>query len=413
MQDMWESFADKATRFFKTDVRYLVRSGFWLTMSQVFSSAASFAISLAFANLLSKDAFGMYKYVLSIVSILSIASLSGIDTALSQAIARDHDGSFAPGLKRKILWGFMGGTIGLVVSGYYFVQANWLLAASLIVASLVMPFMNGFDLYNAVLSGKRQFKRYSFYNAWSQIANMVMLVATIYFTKNAIAIVSVYFIGNALINLYFLRRTLKANPLNDHVDPETLSYGAHLSAMDIINTVAGQLDKILVFHYFGAAELAIYTVAIAPTEQIKALLKGINFIAMPRFAMRDKEDMKANMGSKVLALIAFSAAIIAAYIFAAPFLFHVFFPAYADSVAYSQVVAISIVAFIAGSLLQTALKAQASTRQLYKFNIYTNVVSVALLAVGIGWFGIWGAIWARVIGRLFLFALSYFLVKRM
>lgn len=408
-----DELMDKANKFFKTDVRYLVRSGFWLTFSQIFSSFAALAISIIFANYVSKDTYGLYKYVLSIVGILSISSLYGIDTALSQAIARNFDGSFVPALKRKILWGFIGSAVGFGISFYYYIQMNNLLAFSVLAASILMPFMNGFDTYNSVLAGKRQFKRFSFYNAWSQIITTILIIAAILLSKNAIVIISVYFLANTLVNLYFLRKTLKNNTLNNLVDPETMSYGNHLSVMDIINTIANQLDKILVFHYFGAIELAVYSMAVAPTEQIKGLLKNINFMAMPKFATRTKEEIKIDMRPKLIQLGIFSLVIVIAYIIFAPTAFHYLFPKYLDSVAYSQVVAISIVASILGTFMYTALKAQASTKELYEYNIYTNLFSIIVLSIGIAYWGLWGAIIARVIGRFFLFGFSYYLIKKM
>ena len=62
----------------KTDMIYLARGGFWLTLGQVISSLSAFLLAIAFANLLPKETYGEYKYILSIASILAIPTLTGM-----------------------------------------------------------------------------------------------------------------------------------------------------------------------------------------------------------------------------------------------------------------------------------------------------------------------------------------------
>jgi O-antigen/teichoic acid export membrane protein len=400
-------------RWLKTDIRYLLKGGFWLVLGQGFASIAALVLSIAFANLLSKDVYGIYKYILSIIGTLSIASLSGIDVALVQAIARNYEGGFIKGLKKKIAWGFIGSIIGFGIGIYYFIQANNLLGYGIIIGCLFFPFMNAFRLYGSVLNGKKLFKAYSLYNVITQTGAASLLILTLFYTKNLLIILSVYFLANTLFNLLFLFFTWKKYPLNGNEDPETGPYAMHLSAMDIINTISGQLDKILVFQLLGAAELAIYTIAVAPTEQLKGLLKNVNFLALPKFATRTQEEIKAGLNNKLLYFGVFVICIVALYIIAAPFLFPILFPQYLESIPYSQIMALSVVTSILSTFMYTILGAQAKRRELYEYHIYNNILNIGLLVLGIYFYGIWGAIFARVINRAFLLGLSYRLVKRM
>jgi len=51
----------RSEKYFKTDMVYLAHGGFWLTLGQIISSAASFLLAIAFANLLPKETYGTYK----------------------------------------------------------------------------------------------------------------------------------------------------------------------------------------------------------------------------------------------------------------------------------------------------------------------------------------------------------------
>ena len=89
----------RSERHTKTDMVYLASGGFWLTVGQIISSAATFGLAIAFANLLPKETYGTYKFVLSIAGILTIFTLPGMVTSLTQAVARNFEGSVILALK--------------------------------------------------------------------------------------------------------------------------------------------------------------------------------------------------------------------------------------------------------------------------------------------------------------------------
>ena len=59
-------------KYLKTDLVYLSRGGFWLSIGQGVAMLSGFFLSTAFANLLPKESFGTYKFILSGVAILGI-----------------------------------------------------------------------------------------------------------------------------------------------------------------------------------------------------------------------------------------------------------------------------------------------------------------------------------------------------
>ena len=67
-------------KYTQTDMVYLTRGGFWLILGKIVFNISGFLLIIAFANLLSKEAYGTYQYVLSVASILAIPTLSPIPT---------------------------------------------------------------------------------------------------------------------------------------------------------------------------------------------------------------------------------------------------------------------------------------------------------------------------------------------
>jgi len=57
--------------------------------------------AVAFANLISKEGYGTYQYILSTVGLLGIFGLSGIKTAISHASAHGNDSSLFDAIKQR------------------------------------------------------------------------------------------------------------------------------------------------------------------------------------------------------------------------------------------------------------------------------------------------------------------------
>ena len=81
-------------KYTKTDMVYLFHGGFWLTVGQVVTTLSVLALGIVFANVLPKDVYGTYKYLLAIAGIFSLFTLPGMNVALIRAVARGFGGSY-------------------------------------------------------------------------------------------------------------------------------------------------------------------------------------------------------------------------------------------------------------------------------------------------------------------------------
>lgn len=399
-------------RYTKTDMLYLAKGGSWLFIGQVVSTLSVFITSIAFANLLPPDVYGIYKYVLSITSILAITTLTGMDSAVTQAVARGYDGSLSQAFRTKLKWGTLGTVASLFIALYYYTQGNLVLALSFCIVAIFTPFNESFDLYNSFLFGKKDFGTQAKYGVLSKILIVSSIVTTLFLTNNIWIILSVYFMSLFLPSAFFLIKTLRKQKENNNIDKDTVSYGKHLSLIGIIGLIAMELDKILIFQNIGATELAIFVLAVAPVDQLKGIMKNLNSLALPKLANQKGEDIKKSINHKILILALITGGIVLVYILLAPIFFKLFFPKYLSSVIYSQILSISLIGAVISSFLYTVLESQKAKEQLYKFNIYGNLFTIILLFPLVLAFGIWGAISARIISRYILATISYKLVKK-
>lgn len=393
----------KSEKWTKTDMIYLAKGGFWLTLGQGVSSVSSFLLAIAFANLLPKETYGTYKYIMSIVSLLAIPTLAGMNTAIIQAVARGYEGSVMPAFKTKVKWGLLGGLASLILTGYYYFQGNNTLAISFLITAVFVPFMDSLLIYDSYLNGKKDFKALSNYTIITRIVSMIVMVGAIFLTKNIFLIIASYFTTNTLLRIIFFKITFSKNKLNTESDPETISYGKHLSLMGILNIVSFYADKLLIFHYLGATELAIYSIAIAPIEQIKGLLKNINILALPKFSTADTRNLVTNLKPKILKMIFVLITIFICYILFSPIMYKLFFPQYVGSIFYSQLFSISIIFTGPLLLVLSVFQSKKNKKILYQYNLIRPILRIILLFIFIHYFAITGIIIAILLSYFFEF----------
>ncbi len=403
-------FLRKTQKYTGTDNVYLAKGGSWLTLGQVISTVASFLLAVAFANLLDPTTYGNYRYVLSIIGILGILSLPGLNTAITQATARGLEGSFYTAFKTKLKWGLLGSLGAVGLSGYYFLRGNHLLSIPLLISAIFLPLMHASQIYASFLSGRKLFGFGVKYSTLSQVISTAALIITLFLTKNIFWMVAAYLITNTLSNYFFYFLTkIKFQP-NRKEDPQTVSYGKHLSLMGVIGETVSQLDKVLLFTLVGAAPLAVYYFALAIPDQIKNISQNFSTLAFPKYSARTPEEIKTGMKQKSLQLFFLASMVILVYVIAIPYVFKIFFPKYLESIFYSQIYIFSLLTLPVG-LMKTSFSAKARKKELYLMQI-PSFLQIALLVCLVPFFGIMGALGAVLGTKAVGVALTLFLFRK-
>lgn len=397
-------------QYTKTDMIYLAKGGGWLTFDTVVSAFITFGIAVAFANLLPKETYGTYRFILSVVAILAIPTLAGMKTALTKSVAQGFDGSLLAVLKERLRWGMLSTLGSFGVSGYYLWQGNQELGIAFAIIALLIPLYESFALFQSFLNGKKKFNTLAQYNIASRLFSGFVLVGTIFLTSNLFLILLAYFGSWIIARTFLFYRTKSRFTENNKVDMGTTSYGKHLSLMQIISIIANHLDKILLFHFLGAAQVAIYAFAVAIPEQAKGMLKSLSTLALPKFANRSSESIRSQLWQKIGVFILVVIPAIGLYWIAAPYIYEIFFPEYTQSIFYSQIYTLSLIG-TATILPKAALEAKESIKNLYIFNLIGSVVYIGLLIVLVVLYGLLGAIIAIILKRLFHLGLASYLVK--
>jgi len=405
------SFLRKTQKFTETDNVYIAKHGTYLTLGNFITMAAAFLFSVAVARLLPKEIYGQYKYILSLVALISITSLQGINTAVVRGVAQGFEKTVKQGFKTKLKWSLLGSLISLGLGIYFMIQGNPTFSFSFLIVAIFLPLTESGRIYQSYLDGKKIFNKRVKYTTIVRILSTIALIITLLLTKKLIILILVYFLSETIFINYFLLRTLKKYPTNNKQDNQAINYGKHLSLMSVINTVSQNLDMILVFNLLGPVQLAVYSFAVLPIKQLRKPFLIIKELAFPKFSVRSNKDIKRALFKKLLkttSLIIVPLIII--YIIFAPYLYGIFFPQYMDSVFYSRIFSLDLLIFPA-SMMALVLQAKKKTAELYKINALNPIVQIALLILLVPIYGILGIILAKLLSNMFYSIIVYLFFK--
>jgi O-antigen/teichoic acid export membrane protein len=398
-------------RYTKTDMNYVVKGSFWLNISQVVSTGAGFLLSIAFAHFLTQETLGTYKYILSLFGLLGSLSLTGVGSSINRAIAKGAEGELIKGFWLTLKWSLLISAGALVLSIYYFINDNTTLAIGMLIAGACAPLLDSGDLYSVLLSGRKDFRGLSLYRIGRTIFVSLGIFLAVLSTQNPIYLIAVYFFVNTFSSLFLFNLVLKNKKPNSILDHDTHSLSKHLSVINLLATVADQIDDVLVFHYLGPVQLAIYNYAVAIPNNLSGFVKQLGGLALPKYVHREKSDAQKTLITKSFILFCITLPVAILYVFFAPYIFELLFKQYHESILYSQVYSVTLL--MSAVLPLAFLDAHIAIKEKYQLSILSNVFKLIAIFVGIIVWGIWGVLIARIISKFFGVSLAFFFAKRL
>ena len=399
-------------KYTKTDMVYLAKGGFWLTTGQFFATISAFLLALAYANFLPKESYGTYKYILSIAMIIGALSLTGLGTTIVRSTSRGFEGVFRTSFIVNLKWSFLVIVPAFLGSIYYYINDNKTLFISLIIIGLLSPLMQSLSFYGYFLNGKKEFKTSTIYNIYTILIPAFSLFLVVIFTDNPITIILFYFLSSIFIKTILHLKTLKKYNPNKKIDKNSVKYGKHLSVMNLIGVISNNLDSILIFHYIGPIQLAVYSFAKAIPIQFNFIKKAIKTLSLPKISEKNIDELKKTIPTKAWKIFLMASIIVLIYVISAPYIYKLIFPQYIESVIYSQVLSLFIL-FFPSLLFTQTLIAHMKNKELYITSAIIPGIKIVLLFSLLPFYGIWGAIVALLLTNFLHFIILLYLFKRL
>lgn len=396
-------FLRSSESIFRVDMLYLTKGGVWTTLRFIIGTLTSIVTVVAYGNLLPREIYGTYNYLLSLGAALSFLTFSGTGTAVMRAVARGYENVVPEALRVYLKYNLIAVATVLAAAIYYGYKGNWLFAFSLAMLSLAYPVAEAYHLYVQVLTGKKRFDIQTKVTSITAVVSAVVTVVALLLTQNILILVSVYSIVSLLTNMIAYSLTTK-NLDKSEPNPEQMKEmkhtSLHLTGAGIIGVIASYIDRIVLFQVAGPAALAVYGLAIAGPDRLKSLIKNLGGIAMPNLAQRSLHQIRQMVYRRIGFSIFIGTVLFLVYFLLAPAFFKLLLPKYLDAIIYSQVQALSLIVVPVSIYIGGIFASQNMLRAFYALNIGSHVFRILLfVSFGLLW-QIWGLIFASLLFSL-------------
>lgn len=400
-------------RYTRTDMVYLASGSFWVSLKASLFMLMSLGSMVAFAHLATQELYGEYQYVLATIGLVTVLGLPGMKQALVRSVAQGYDRSLIVAFREKMHWSLLAALALLAASGWYVYQGNLELGGVFALGAVSFPIINSTQIFTQFWRGKQRFQRWALFHVLFQAASMGAVVSALFFTDdNVVLILAMFFGAQAVVGVGLFLVTLRAQE-NTRVDTGLVSFSRHLTVMGAIGTIAGQLDKIILWHFVGPAQLAVYSFAADPVNKVKGLLP-IRTLALPRLSKNrvNTAGRKRKIFSKFVLLFALTIPMAIGVALVAPFVYTIIFPQYVEATQYIPLLSV-LIALTPFAVLSLSLTAEMKTRSLYVTQSVVPVTKIALFLVLTPLYGVWGVIVALVVSQLIGNALATYFFWRM
>jgi O-antigen/teichoic acid export membrane protein len=413
MRAFYITLADKLEKHFRVDAHYFLSGGLWLILAQAVTIFFGVITTALFAHFLTEADYGVYKYLIGVAVLLSSLSLTGLGQSILQTAAKKYYGFYQQTLGTNFIYSLPITAISLLATGYYYHNENITLTIGFLLIALLQPLINTFQFIPTFLQGSRRFRESTTLQTVRIFTISLISLVTLYLTKDITLLFLAYLTGHLITNFasHLIFRP-DAQTVPNEIGAKYLNYAKHTSLRNIVTNVSNRADMVLVFTQLGAVELAIYTIATIIPEQIKGSFKNLASLLLPKYAQHTgTTQLIKSVPKRSLQLFLILTGVAILYIFAAPYLYTLLFPKYPEAILLSQLAAISfpmLIFHIPYSILQSQLQENA----LYKLILSTSLFQIISLIAMITFFGLAGAVFAKILYRfVFLFASYLYLYK--
>ncbi len=369
------------------------------------ASLDGFFLNVLLVRFLSYEDLGNYKLFFSIINILIIFSINGLNTSVTKSVAKKYRRFFIKAVKFSSLFSLIATLALIILSVSYYRGTD--IKYALLASSFIVPIYFGFNIWESFLYGERQFKKVFLLNGAIAVTRFAACGLILFFYRNYLITIFVYLLIVSIYNLIFslwIYRGVNKEEVRPDKDKELIKHGFRLTGASAVSVIAKNVERIILDVVSNATMVGIYSVISVFPTFIKNSLKTLINVPTVKLAARPEKENRIIV-KKGLYLIAFSGVVIfVIFWFITPFLLKFFFKVDdADMIRYGRLILIPLVFMPVNLVIKYMCSYQGSGSSVLKLYTTTDIIKLALLAVFIPFFKINGIIIALILAEFFSF----------
>lgn len=398
---------------FKKKAKEFSIDAFWVLSLRVLRQIMSVLVVAIVVRFVTKETFGQYQFAITLMGIAAVTALPGMQRAIIQSVARGFEGTFRIGTRLTFLYSLLGGAFLLLCAGWFAWQEEPSQAWALVAAGLVFPFSQGLAQWQSLQIGRREYRANTVRTSIGVIgAGLMTILAVVSGLTAALFLVIANYGVLAIQNLFQQRKSMASIPADAPVEKSSATYALRTSAWEFLNTFGNYVDRLLVFSFGSATELAIYAVANRLPEIVKTMVQDITLTLIPRFA--NKTTYTKNLDRKLTYISSVSAfiLIILTYFFVPLLVKIVYTDAYADSILYCQLIMVSVAIGGFASIKNSYINSKLDIVSNRNITVISGIFRISTSAVLVWYYGMLGAAISTILYRISIVILVEYHIRK-
>lgn len=269
----------------------------------LFTMAASYFVKIYVVRILGAELLGIYALGMTLVSFMQVLGLLGLPGAAARFVAVYNATGNGAQLRAFLLKSSgIVFSLSLIFAGIIFLRGNWIaqhlyrspeLARYMGIFAVLMIFNALTGFYSQVLAGfKDVAKRTVITNFVGTPVVLVLTVILLGIGMRLRGYLAAQLVGSVLVLIFLLRAAWKLIPSAarncntplPRLDREVFSFSAATFAMNGIDFLTSQGDKILIGLYLAAKPVGVYVLASMLAAFVPLILQSVNQIFAPVIA---------------------------------------------------------------------------------------------------------------------------------
>jgi O-antigen/teichoic acid export membrane protein len=414
---LWLSpFLTRISNRFGIDAHYFAKNTAAITAAHGIATLKGLITGYLVTRWFPVEMYGSYRFILTIIGIVSFTALPGLPSAIAKAIAQKENFPLQYIIRFYSAACLLGSILLLACIGFLPLWNKLELWPLFVMAALLfVPSNVASNIFGGIIRGKGRFDQAFIPGLISNSLITISVLIMLLVQPSPLMLLVLTTAIPSLVFLFYIRSSLKEYPSVDPSSsvPRTSFY---LSLATIPVSLSWYLDGLIISALFGLNQLALFSVAMLIPEQIKLWAKELLPIVFAKQASgKDTPERRRKMHKAVLLGTVVFIVIILCYALIMPFAVPVLFPKYLASA--QELTRLTIIAAITllsapATLYPQYLEARGMIRETQWSNWTASLVFVIALVTLIPNLGILGAVLARGFFRFTYAGVAWFFVMR-
>ncbi len=362
---------------------------------------------------LSKDSFGEYHYILSVINIVSLVSLKDMNNAVMQSIARGFLGTYRKSIFISLATNAAGSVVLLGFAiGHYF-NHDLEISIGFFISALFFPFVHGLLQWHSIQIGKENFFRNILHKGGELFSTYALIIAGVLLLPGTLLIPLLFTlfipaIHNGIMTLISYRSVSPDAPVEDGA----ITYGIKTTIYSAANIISMHLDKLLLLFFLSPAAVASFVAADRIAELFRNITQDVSVILSPKFAKCEHYTRQLDKYLKIYVFVFGAGIIIFAFTLLPPLILFLFSENYADSIPYAQALLCSVCIGNMATLRFRFIRSKIDTDSHRIVLLSTSLARIVTSLILIPFFGIIGAVASVFLHRIYVMIAVNAMIKK-